>query len=84
MASVMLDDAPRTVSLDRLDHTGQAEVLTVDDERAREAELAQDVAAMRKSMQQIDDGDYLEAGEFFDGLRAKLLAMKAEQEKAAK
>jgi len=82
-------------TLDRLNQTGEAEVLTVNgearavllspavyDELAREALLMRDIAVMRRAMQEIDEGKGMEAGAFFDGLRAKLLAMKASQQKS--
>ncbi len=71
-----------TETLDRLNKTGEAEILTVNgearavlvapavyDELAKEALLARDVAVMRQSMREIDEGKGAEAGEFFDGLR---------------
>lgn len=85
-----------TETLDRLNTTGDAEILTVNgearavllspavyDELAREAQLTRDVAVVRRAMKQIDEGNYVEAEPFFSGLRAKLLAMKAEQQKAS-
>ena len=76
-------------TLDRLNATGEAEVITVNgearavllapaayDELAREAELTRDVATIRRAMREIDDGQGQEAGAFFDGLRSRLLAMK--------
>lgn len=78
-----------TETLDRLNQTGEAEILTVNgearavlmspaayDELAREAQLTRDVALIRKAMREIDDGQGQEAGAFFNGLRARLLAMK--------
>lgn len=85
-----------TETLDRLNRTGEAEILTVNgearavllspavyDELAREAQLTRDVAVIRRAMKQIDDGNYVEAETFFGDLRARLLAMKAEQQQAA-
>jgi prevent-host-death family protein len=85
-----------TEILDRLNRTGEAEILTVNgearavlmapavyDELAREIELARDVAAIRRSMKQFDEGKGRPIDEFFDELRAKLLAMKASQKKVA-
>ena len=76
-------------TLDRLNATGEAEVITVNGEAravllapaaydalAREAELTRDVAVIRRAMGEIDDGRGQEAGAFFDGLRSRLLAMK--------
>lgn len=83
-------------TLDRLNRTGEAEILTVNgearavllapavyDELAREAQLSIDVANIRKAMKQIDEGDYKEAGVFFDELHAMLLDMKAKQQAKA-
>jgi PHD/YefM family antitoxin component YafN of YafNO toxin-antitoxin module len=76
-------------TLDRLDKTGEAEIITVNgearavllapavyDELAREAQLTRDVAIIRKAMKQIDDGQGMTAEEAFDPIRAELLAMK--------
>ena len=76
-------------TIERLNRTGEAEIITVNgearavlvapvvfDEMSKELELARDVESIRKSMKQIEAGDYLEADEFFDELRAKLLSMK--------
>lgn len=84
-------------TLDRLHRTGEAEILTVNgearavllspavyDELAREAQVTRDVAIIRKAMKQIDDGNYTDSSEFFGGLRSKLLAMKAQRQKARK
>jgi prevent-host-death family protein len=78
-----------TETLDRLNKTGEAEILTVNgearavlmspavyDEMAKEAQLARDVVVMRQAMREIDEGKGKEAGQFFDELRAQLLAMK--------
>jgi prevent-host-death family protein len=79
-----------TEILDRLNRTGEAEILTVNgearavlmapavyDELAREMELARDVAAIRQSMKQIDEGKGITVEELHAQLRAELLAMKA-------
>jgi prevent-host-death family protein len=79
-------------TLDRLARTGEAEILTVNgearavllspavyDEMARELEIARDVAAIRKAMKQIDDGNWITAEEAHRQLRGELLAMKAAQ-----
>ena len=79
-----------TETLDRLNKTGEAEILTVNgearavllspaayDDLAREAQLSRDVAAMRRAIQELDAGQGREAGTAFDGMRADLLAMKA-------
>jgi PHD/YefM family antitoxin component YafN of YafNO toxin-antitoxin module len=81
-----------SATLDRLNQTGNAEVITVDgatravllspsafDEMERELMLARDVAAIQRSREQIRNGEGMDANEFFDQQRAKLLAMKAEQ-----
>jgi len=81
-------------TLDRLNRTGNAEILTVNgearavllspaayDELARDAQLSRDVTFIRRAMQEIQDGKGMEAGAFFDGLRSTLLAMKAKQQK---
>ena len=80
-------------TLERLNQTGEAEIITVNgearavmlspaafDELAREAQLSRDLAVMRQAMKELDQGSCQEAGAFFDGLRAKLLAMKAARE----
>lgn len=84
-------------TLNRLNETGKAEILTVNgearaillspavyDELTREAELTRDVAAIRRSMKEIEEGKAQEAGVFFDGLHAKLLSMQAAQRKSDK
>lgn len=76
-------------TLERLNRTGEAEILTVNgqakavlvapavyDELAREAQLSHDVAVMRRSIRQIEDGKGREAGAFFDELRAELKTRK--------
>jgi prevent-host-death family protein len=83
-----------TETLDRLNQTGEAEILTVNgearavllspaayDELAREAQLTHDVAVIRRAIQEIDDGKGQEAGAVFGGLREELLAMKASRSK---
>src|SRR4051812_23998113 len=78
-------------TLDRLNRTGEAEILTVNGEAravllspavydalTREAELTRDVTVIRKAMLDIDQGKGREAGAYFDELRARLLAMKAD------
>jgi PHD/YefM family antitoxin component YafN of YafNO toxin-antitoxin module len=84
-----------TETLDRLARTGEAEILTVNgearavllspaayDEIARDAELTRDVAAIRRAMKEFDEGKGRPVDDFFDEVRAKLLAMKAAQVKA--
>jgi PHD/YefM family antitoxin component YafN of YafNO toxin-antitoxin module len=83
-----------TETLDRLNKTGEAEILTVNgearavllapavyDEMSREAQAARDAIVIRQSMRDIDEGKGTEAGKFFDGLEAQLLAMKKPRRK---
>jgi PHD/YefM family antitoxin component YafN of YafNO toxin-antitoxin module len=94
--SQSLSDFLRTATetIDRLNQTGEVEILTVDgearavllspavyDELVREALLNRDVAAIRKSIQQVKEGKCQDADDFFDELRSELLAMKAAQSK---
>lgn len=85
-----------TQTLDRLNKTGDAEIITVNgearaillspgtyDELAREAMLNRDVNVIRKAMKEIDDGQATDAGDFFDSLRAKVLALKPKAQSAA-
>jgi PHD/YefM family antitoxin component YafN of YafNO toxin-antitoxin module len=78
-----------TETLDRLNETGEAEILTVNgearavllapavyDELSREAQATRDVSVIRRAMREIDEGKGREAGAFFDSLRARLLAMQ--------
>jgi len=84
-----LRDNPRE-TIDRLKHTGDAEILTVDgeakavlmspetfDHLTRELFQGRDLLAIRKSMQQIEEGKTKLVHEAFAEIRAKLLAMKA-------
>lgn len=77
-------------TLDRLNKTGEAEIVTVNgearavllspavyDDMTRELQLSREVAAIRRSVKDIEEGKVMEAGQFFDGLRAKLLKMKS-------
>lgn len=83
-------------TLDRLNNTGEAEIITVNgearavllapavyDEMAREYELSRDVAIIRQSMKEIDEGKGIDARVFFAELRAKLMAMEAAQANGA-
>jgi PHD/YefM family antitoxin component YafN of YafNO toxin-antitoxin module len=83
-------------TIDRLNQTGEAEILTVNgearavllapavyDELAREALLARDAAVIHRSIQQFKDGKGQEANQFFDELRSQLLASEAGQAKGA-
>lgn len=83
-------------TLDRLNRTGEAEILTVNgearavllapavyDAMAREAQLTRDASAIRQAMRELDDGKGRESTAFFDGLHSRLLAMKAGQQTGA-
>jgi len=85
-----------TETLDRLNQTGEAEILTVNgearavllsptayDELAREVQLTRDVAVIRQAIAEIKDGKGQKAGAFFDSLRAHLLATKSDRVKGA-
>lgn len=76
-------------TLERLNKTGEAEIITVNgqaravllspavyDQMMRDANLSQDVAMVRKAMKQIDDGQGLEVDAAMTPLRKELLAMK--------
>lgn len=76
-------------TLDRLNQTGEAEILTVNgearavllapavyDELARDAQLTRDVTVIRRAVQQIRDGRGRDAADVFDELRQELLAKK--------
>jgi hypothetical protein len=78
-----------TQTLERLNKSGDAEILTVNgdaravllsptiyDELARDAQLSRDAAVMQTAIRQIEQGKGREAGEFFDELRAQLVTMK--------
>jgi PHD/YefM family antitoxin component YafN of YafNO toxin-antitoxin module len=84
-------------TLERLNRTGEAEVLTVNgearavllapaifDELAREAQLSRDVAAMRRALRQIGEGEGRDAEEFFAELRLELLARASGKSKNGK
>ncbi len=86
-----------TETLDRINQTGEAEIITVNgharavllspavyDALAKESLLARDVETIRRAMREVDEGKGQEAGVLFDGLRAKLLAMKAAEQKMVK
>jgi len=77
-------------TLDRLNRTGEAEILTVNgearavlispavyDELAREAQLTRDVTVIRRAMKEIDEGKGVDVDTAFQSIRAELLAMKA-------
>jgi len=78
-----------TETLNRLNKTGEAEILTVNgearavllspkvyDELNREAQLNRDVTAIRRAMTQIEQGQGVSVDEVFKPMRKKLLAMK--------
>jgi prevent-host-death family protein len=80
-------------TLDRLNRTGEAEIITVNgearavllapavyDELARELEITRDVAAIRKAMKQFDEGKGIPIEQAHQQLRGELLAMKAAQD----
>lgn len=86
-----------TETLDRLNKTGQAEILTVNGQaravlispsayddltRAREAEIERDVAAIRRSMRDIEQGKVHDLETAFADIRAHLLTMKSKQDAA--
>ena len=84
-------------TLERLNETGEAEIITVNgearavllspavyDQMTREYQLTRDVQMMRRAMQEIDEGKGLDARSAFDDLRAKLLAMKTTKNGKAK
>jgi hypothetical protein len=86
-----------TETLDRVNQTGEAEIITVNgearcvllapavfDELAREYHLTRDVEMMRQAVNEINEGKGLDARVAFDELRAKLLAMKAAKNGKAK
>jgi prevent-host-death family protein len=78
-----------TQTLERLNKTGDAEILTVNgqaravllspalyDQMAEEAQLSRDAAVMRTAIRQIEQGNGRDAEEFFDELRSQLMTMK--------
>jgi hypothetical protein len=80
-----------TQVFDRLHQSGEAELLTIDgracavlmsptayDELLAIAFHEYDVKSIERSMKEIEAGHYMEVGEFFDQLHAKLLKMKAD------
>lgn len=81
--------------MERLNQTGEAEIITVNgearavmvspavySEMARELELSRDVAAIRQSMKEIERGKGLPVRKVFAELRSELLALKAAREAA--
>src|SRR5665213_1875468 len=86
-----------TETLDRLNQTGEAEILTVNgearavllspaayDDLARESQSARDAAVIRQAMQELKSGQGQEASAFFDDVRAQLLTMKSKRSKATR
>ena len=80
-------------TIDRLNKTGDAEILTVNgearavllspavyDEMARELEITRDVAAIRKAMKQFEEGKGIPIEQAHQQLRGELLARKATQD----
>lgn len=77
-------------TLDRVNQTGEAEIITVNgeargvilspavyDELAREAQITRDLAMMQKALQEHAAGKSRPARDFFDELHGKLLAINA-------
>jgi PHD/YefM family antitoxin component YafN of YafNO toxin-antitoxin module len=88
-------NAARTI--DRLNKSGDAEIITVNGEAravlvspavydalAREAEIARDVAMIKLGRQQLAEGKGIEVREAFSKMRAELVAMKRRKTKVAK
>ena len=86
-----------TQTLDRLNETGEAEILTVNgearavllsptayDELAREAQSSRDAAVIRRVMQELDKGQGQDAHAFFDDVRAQLLNMNGKRMKGTR
>ncbi|MEM1098102.1 MAG: type II toxin-antitoxin system Phd/YefM family antitoxin [Planctomycetota bacterium] len=78
-----------TKTLDRINQTGEAEILTQNgqaravllspkafDQLIDDAQLTRDVAMIRKSHEEYHEGKARPADEVFDELRSKLMAMK--------
>lgn len=76
-------------TLERLNKTGEAEIITVNgqaravllspavyDQMMRDANISHDVTVVRKAMKQIDDGQGLDVDDAMTPLRKELLAMK--------
>jgi len=79
-----------TETLDRLNKTGAAEILTVNgearavlmapavyDELTRELMLTRDVSVMRRAMKEIADAKGVDVDTAFNSIRSKLLALKS-------
>jgi PHD/YefM family antitoxin component YafN of YafNO toxin-antitoxin module len=78
-------------TIDRLNQTGEAEILTVNgearavllspaiyDKLAREVQLSRDAAMIRRSREEFKEGKSQDVRSFFGELRQELLAMKAQ------
>lgn len=76
-------------TLERLNRTGEAEILTVNgqakavlvapsifDELTREAELSRDVTVMRQAIHELDQGMGEDAETFFQQVRSRLQALR--------
>lgn len=79
-------------TLDRVHKTGEPEMITLDGEEHAvlltpemydEMMVEVDLATIRTSMKQIDDGQFMDLETCFDRIHAKLLAMKSAQSKGA-
>ena len=81
-------------TLDRIEQTGEAEILTVNgearavilspaayDSMAREVLLARDIAAIQRARQEFKEGKGKDVKAAFAEIRAELLAMKAKQDR---
>ena len=79
-------------TLDRVNQTGEAEIITVNgeargvllspavyDDLAREAQITRDVAMMKRALREHAEGKSRPARDYFDELHLKLLAMKVAQ-----
>jgi prevent-host-death family protein len=84
-----------TETLERLNRTGEAEVLTVNgeakavllspaafDAMAREMEAARDLEMLRRSAQQIREGKFVTVEELSRDLRGKLDELKSRRDRA--
>jgi PHD/YefM family antitoxin component YafN of YafNO toxin-antitoxin module len=78
-----------TETLERLNKSGDAEILTVNgqaravllspamyDELARDAQLSRDAVVMRTAIHQIENGEGRDAEGFLDELRSQLVTMQ--------
>lgn len=76
-------------TLERLNRTDEAEILTVNgearavllspamyDRLSREAMLAHDITTIRNAMREIDDGNGIELHTAFDAIRTKLTSRR--------